>query len=115
MARPSLSVARIASLKVQSSARIRLESVHDHLRANVRFQNYVHAIRSHVGSQEIPIAILTDLAQSIEYGGAAGLVQVVGSLVHLFAFDVETLRTGFRERASKEIMIPVYDTGFVAV
>jgi hypothetical protein len=75
----------------------------------------VNVIRSYAGSQKIPIAMLTDFAEGTEDGGAAGLIQPVGTLVHLFAFRGATVRTGFRKRASKDIMLPVYDAGFVAV
>jgi hypothetical protein len=72
-------------------------------------------IASHVRGPETPAPVQADFPQSLEYDRSAVSVQRIGCLVHLVAHHSDTLRTGFRQSAAGNIVIPVYRTGFVAV
>jgi len=57
MARPSFSIQFIASQTIQAAAGIRLKSVHDQFGPNVRLDNCMNVIGSHVRRPEAPHAI----------------------------------------------------------
>jgi hypothetical protein len=75
MARPSLSIGSVNLQTVQTAAGIGFESVHDFLGTYVCFHDPMHVIGSHMRRPEIPTAVETNLAQSIEYSRPAVSVE----------------------------------------
>jgi len=75
MARPSLSIGSVNLQTVQAAAGIGFESVHDFLGTYVCFHDPMHVIGSHMRRPEIPTAVETNLAQSIEYSRPAVSVE----------------------------------------
>ena len=115
VARPTLSIRLIDPLTVQVAARIRLESVHDFLGSNLRFDHRVNMIGSHMCCPQAPAKVQTDFAESIEYCRTAVLVEQIGHLVHLLAFYRDAFGIGFRHPRSGHIVVPVDRTGFITV
>jgi len=92
MARPSLSIPSVDLQAVQTAAGIGFESVHDFLGTYACFHDHMHVIGSHMCRPEIPTAVETNLAQSIEYSRPAVPVEAIGRLVHRLAFHSDALR-----------------------
>jgi len=65
--------------------------------------------------EEIPIAMQTNLAQSIEHYHPTLPIQAILLLIHLFAFHPGALRARFSKWVSGHIVIPVHCTGFIAM
>ena len=75
----------------------------------------MNVIGSHVSRQKSPAAMQTNLPQGTQDRRPAALIQVIGPLIHLFAFHGATLRADLRERTAKHIVMLVHNIGIVTV
>jgi hypothetical protein len=94
VARPSFSIWFIDSQAIQGTAGIGFESVHHQFGPNVRLDNRMDVIGSHVRRREAPAAVQTDFPERIEHVHAAYLIEEVRGLIHLAAFYGEARRIG---------------------
>ncbi|MGA2713309.1 MAG: hypothetical protein ABSG41_09390 [Bryobacteraceae bacterium] len=56
----------------------------------------MNVVRPYVRGMELPAAMHTNLAQLTEYRCPSISVEIIGLLVHLVAFYIDTRRTAFR-------------------
>jgi hypothetical protein len=112
---PSLPTGFFAGESIQSTAGIGLEIVHDLLGRNLRLRDDVHVIGPYMRSQEIPTTARTNLLKRLQHDRAAIAVQPIRRLIHLSKFRCNAPGIGLDGWASKQIVMPVYGTGFLAV
>ena len=115
MARPSLSLWPVDPQTVQMPAGIRFESVHNLVGRHVRLHDHMNMIASHMRSPQPPTAVYADFAESIEDRRSPVFVKRIRRLVHLVSHHSNTVWTRFRQSATRNIVIPVDRTGFIAV
>jgi hypothetical protein len=115
MPRPSLSIRPVRAGLVQSPARIRFEIVHYSFRLGFSFDNNMNVVRSYMGCEKRPLAMRTHLLNRTKYCCAAERVKYVRSLVHKIPLVRYPLRVGFHHTMSRNVVVPIHGTGFVAV
>jgi hypothetical protein len=115
MPRPSLSIWSIYAALVQSSARLRFEIVHHFFGSGFGLYDGVNVVRSRVRGQKRPSPMPADLPYRIHYRTTAGRVQQIRSLVHQSALVARTRRIGLNQAMSRNVVVPIHGTGFVAM
>ena len=63
---------------------------------------------SYVGGTEAPAAMRAHLKQGGKYRHPADLIQVVGRLVHLLAFQGDPRRIGLHQAMPRYIVLPIH-------
>src|ERR1035438_4673816 len=115
MARPSLAVQFIQPQTIQTSAGVSFEVAHDSLRRNLRFHHRMHVIASHMGRQQTPATMRTNLPNHFQDGVATNLVEVIGRLVHALPLKGGKRRILLQYRRSRHIVRAIDGAGFAAV
>jgi hypothetical protein len=85
------------------------------LRRNLCFHHRVDVIASHMGRQQTPITMRAHILNRFQYRVATDLVQVIGSLIHLFTLECGARGIYFEDWGSGGIMVTVDGAGFAAV
>jgi|HubBroStandDraft_1064217.scaffolds.fasta_scaffold207223_2 hypothetical protein len=113
--RPSFSIRLVRARAVQSPARIRFEVTHHLLGSRFSLHNGVNVIGPHMCRQKRPVAVRTDLLYRIEHCVAARRIQQKRNLVHQVALARYTRLVGLNHAMSRNIVVPIHGTGFIAV
>ncbi len=109
---PSPSTRFIATETVQITARICLEFIHDPLRANLGFDDYMNVGRPHMCGQQAPASICAVPPQRLQNGFAPLAVKFIGRLRHPFALNRRTAWIVFQKAVARNIVIPIDGAGF---
>ena len=80
-----------------------------------RLDNNMNVVRPNVRCKERPLAMRANLSYGIQYRRAAERAQYVGGLVHQIPFVRCPIRVGFQRAMSRDVVVPIHGTGFVAV
>jgi len=75
----------------------------------------VHVIASHMGRKQTPATLPTHLLNRFQYGSATDLIEVIGSLIHMFTIGCGARWIRFQERSSTHIVRAVDGARFAAV
>jgi hypothetical protein len=113
--RPTLAIPSVRAGLVQSAARIGFEIDHYSFWFRICFHHAMRVIRSNVRRQKCPLPMRANLLHRLQHCGPVGRAQQVRSLVHQEALTRCTLLIGLRQTMSRNVMVPIHGTGFVAV
>jgi hypothetical protein len=113
--RPPLSIRSVRLRLVQSPACVRLEITHHLLRFRVCLHHCMNVICPYVRRQKCPSAVEADVLYHTKHRVTAGRVQQIRSLVHEIALARCTRQIGIKHAMSRNVVVPIHGTGFVAV
>jgi hypothetical protein len=113
--RPSLSIRFAGVDLIQSPTGIRFERVHRQFGFCLSLDNHMNVIGAHVRSQQRPVSMRANFSYRVQHGATPRSVQHVRSLVHQLAFARCTRLIVLLQPVSRNVMVPIYGTGFVAV
>ena len=115
MPRPPFSILPLSLGLVQSPASIRFESIHHFLGFLPRLHNNVDMCSTNVRRQKRPSAMQANFLDSVQHRPTRRAVQKVRGLIHEIALARYARRIGIHSSMSRNVMVPIHGTGFVAV
>ena len=98
-----------------TAAGVSFEVAHDSLRRNLRFHHCMHVMAAHMGRQQTPATMRTNLLNRFQYGVATNLVQMIGRLIHALPFQGGKRGILLQDRGSRHIVRAINGAGFAAV
>ena len=84
-------------------------------RFRICFHHSVNVIRPHMRRQKRPLTVRANLLNRIEHRATDGRVQEVRRLVHQVALARGTRLVWINDAMSRNLVVPIHGTGFVAV
>jgi hypothetical protein len=115
VSRPPFAIRSVRTVRVQSPARVRFEVVHHLLGLCFGLYNSVNVIGADVSRQQRPVSVHADLLYRRKHRATVRPVQQIGSLIHQVALLRCTFRVGINDAMSRNVVVPIHGTGFVAV
>jgi hypothetical protein len=115
MSRPPFAIWPLRTNVAQLPACVRLEISHHLLRLGVRFHHYMDVVGPHMRRQQRPGSMQANLANRIQHRTAGDCIQQVRPLIHQIALARRTRPIAFNQSMSRNIVVPIHGTGFVAV
>jgi hypothetical protein len=114
MPRPSFSI-RVDPTLVQSPARIRFEVGHYPFGLCFRLNNNVNMVSPHMRRKKIPVSVRANFPYAVQHRAAIRSVQPVRILVHQVTLSRGARLIGRNQAMSRNVVVPIHGTGFVAV
>jgi hypothetical protein len=115
MPRPTFSLGSIHGTLVQSAARIGFEIAHYLFWFRFGIYDCMNVRRPNMRRQKRPFPMQANLEYRIQHCATTAGVQQVRRLVHQIALAKCTLLISLNQAMSRNVVVPIHGTGFVAV
>ena len=115
MSSPSFSISSIDAALVQSPTGVRFEIGHHLFGFCFCLDNHVNMVIPYMRRKESPISVRANLPYTVQHRAAVRRIQQERTLVHQIALTRCTFGVRSNQMMSRNVVVPIHGTEFVAV